>query len=110
MPRSSTHIGIGEFSGVDSFRTRENAHGESARVVLEGVSGVLGGVGTEEAGEDLLDPSTLPGDFLFSIAELGVRAFRTTFALSSRNRRVSWSRYPEHVLPARLHCEHVGSN
>jgi hypothetical protein len=64
----------------------------------------------EGAGEDLFVLSLFLGILRFSMTVLGVRAFRTTFAFSSRNRRANWSRYPAHSLPARLHCEHAGSN
>src|ERR1700680_2396923 len=37
-----------------------------------------------------------------------LRAFLMTFALSSRNKRDSWSRYPGQILPALKHCIHAG--
>src|SRR5580765_667305 len=36
-----------------------------------------------------------------------VCAFFMTFALSSRNKRDNWSRYPGQILPALKHCIHA---
>jgi hypothetical protein len=105
IPKSSKHRGIDEIRGPDSREIRENSDPdvESPSLALVCVSIKFGDEDPEDTAENLLDLPVFLGALHFSIEVLGVRAFRTTFAFSSRNRRASWSRYPEHSLPARLH-------
>lgn len=74
-------------------------------------------VGTEEAADaevDALDEAEELDEACEVISEPDsptphcACAFCITLLLSSRNMRDSWSRYPGHLLPTRMHCEHSG--